>query len=413
MKQSYHPAFQVAYFLQGLPDDMLKQIPRSTRYEWKHKNEAALFGYDWFSQNRQLFTTLQQVCNNRKLLKINLALIRIIALKNFVAKHIRKTGHTVTSAASAILFNIHKVRHVLGTYKTLGWIGVSYGNYLKWKNKSICQRSLLSLCYGKHPLQLTSKEVQTILLYCKNELFRYWPLISIFHQMRKDKATICGKTTFYKYTALLGLKRKPFKKPKQATGIRASRCFEILHIDVTIIKTADNVKAYLYLIQDNSSRAILSYRLSLQKKATYTLENIRQVYDTYLEPLKIENTLLLSDDGSENYGEVNGFINTTSIKHLIAQLDIHFSNSMIEAANKQLKYCYLNHQHLPSFEYVPYHLEIAISDFNNRPHDVLNGLTPIEILDSNIYDIITPNDIENAKVARIAENKKLQCCYSF
>lgn len=125
------------------------------------------------------------------------------------------------------------------------------------------------------------------------------------------------------------------------------------------------------------------------------------------------HTMLMSDDGSENYGAVKDFINTTSIKHVIAQLDVHFSNSMIEAAHKQLKYYYLNHQYLPTFEYMPQHIETAVADFNNRPHDVLNGLTPIEVLNGPIYKIVMPEDILKAKAARIIENRKMGCCYSF
>ena len=297
--------------------------------------------------------------------------------------------------------------------KILTYLDLPYNSYLKWKNSKKCHRSLLSLCYGKHPSQLTIREVQTIEHYCKKEQFRYWPLISIYHQMIKDRAAICGKATFYKYTNLLSLTRRPIKKPKQACGIRASACFEILHIDVTIMKTADNIKAYLFLIQDNFSRAILSYRIALEKKATYTLENIKHVYDTHLKPLNIENTILLTDDGSENYGDVTNFIANAqqpSVKHLVAQSDVHFSNSMIEAVNRQLKYNYLYHQHIPSYQYLQDHVHLAVDDFNNRPHDVLKGLTPLEVLDQKELIII---DNEKAKRNRITENKKQQCCYSF
>ena len=168
MKRSYHPAIVISCFLQCLPDDILNQIPRTTVYEWKHKNQDSLFGHTWFLQNKQLFTTLQHLSNSRRLLKINIALIRIIALKKFIAKYTYKTKNTLDSTASTVLSNINKVSRIFGTMKTLTYLDLPYNSYLKWKNSKKCHRSLLSLCYGKHPLQLTGKEVQTIHQYCKD-----------------------------------------------------------------------------------------------------------------------------------------------------------------------------------------------------------------------------------------------------
>ena len=52
---------------------------------------------------------------------------------------------------------------------------------------------------------------------------------------------------------------------------------------------------------------------------------------------------LLVDDGSENKGAVNEFISNGSINmnKVIALIDVMFSNSMIEAVNKRIKYDYL------------------------------------------------------------------------
>jgi hypothetical protein len=63
-------------------------------------------------------------------------------------------------------------------------------------------------------------------------------------------------------------------------------------------------------------------------------------------PANISECMLLTDDGSENYGVAKQWItgsDAPKIRHFIAQVDVHYSNSMIEAANKQLKYRFLNH----------------------------------------------------------------------
>ena len=52
---------------------------------------------------------------------------------------------------------------------------------------------------------------------------------------------------------------------------------------------------------------------------------------------------LVVDDSPENNGCVNDFLSIPGVqmKKLIAQVDIRQSNSMIEAANKRMKYDYL------------------------------------------------------------------------
>lgn len=63
----------------------------------------------------------------------------------------------------------------------------------------------------------------------------------------------------------------------------------------------------------------------------------------------MSNCKLITDGGAENYGPITIWANAAqhpTIQHLIAQQDIVFSNSMIEAANKQLKYRFLYHQQI-------------------------------------------------------------------
>jgi len=99
----------------------------------------------------------------------------------------------------------------------------------------------------------------------------------------------------------------------------------------------------------------------------------------------------------------------------VAQRDIEFSNSMIEAANKNLKYCFLYHKNIADFNSLCQYLPQAIEDYNNRPHDVLSGLTPLEVLNGKTIDkISSSHQMQTAKAVRISENKQQKCCsYSF
>ena len=97
----------------------------------------------------------------------------------------------------------------------------------------------------------------------------------------------------------------------------------------------------------------------------------------------------MTDDGTENFGPVQEFLQSTenqSLQHIVAQWDVEFSSPMIEAANKNLKYRFLYHKQIPNFNSLCQYVAQAIEDYNYRPHDVLNGLTPIEVLNGRKTD---------------------------
>jgi putative transposase len=126
----------------------------------------------------------------------------------------------------------------------------------------------------------------------------------------------------------------------------------------------------------------------------------------------------MTDDGTENFGPVQEFLQSTenpSLQHIVAQRDVEFSNSMIEVVKKNLKYRFLYHKQIPNFNSLCQYVALAIEDYNNRPHDVLNGLTPIEVLNgSKIDKYARHQEMITARTARIAKNKEQKCCsYSF
>jgi putative transposase len=294
---------------------------------------------------------------------------------------------------------------------------LTYSAYLKLKKTACCNLSPLNLCMIKHPGQLLKKEITVIKDYCSDARFLHWPLSSIYEMIKRERAAFFSINTFYKYVNLLKLNRPRLahRRKNHHIGIRANGPLQIIHADVTIYPTADNKKNFIHLIQDNFSRTILQWAVLTSCKAQTTFENLNIVYDKYLHPAGIESCQLISDDGSENYGPVQAFVENSqhpSIQHLIAQRDIEFSNSMIEAANKHLKYRFLYHHHIPDHEALIKYVEQSVNDYNNRPHHVLNGLTPLEVLQGQ-----TPNphayttQIQQARINRLVENKKIKCCY--
>ena len=97
-------------------------------------------------------------------------------------------------------------------------------------------------------------------------------------------------------------------------------------------------------------------------------------------------------------------------KKIVAQVDIVQSNSMVEAANRILKYRYLFPKPVIDTEDVIKTLDLAVENFNNMPNGSLYGHTPNEVLKGAIPDKhFFKSKIQQAKQDRIATNRHIAC----
>ena len=149
----------------------------------------------------------------------------------------------------------------------------------------------------------------------------------------------------------------------------------------------------------------------MRKTASLTLENLNGVIEKY----KLFEFTLLADDGSENKGCVKEFIKNTqlNIDLQIAQCDISFSNSMVEAVFRTLKLYYWPVDFEGTPEKATETLEKCINNYNElRPHRSHNGLTPYEALKTDEFDrndIVPIHEIRNAAKRRVIENRNSDC----
>lgn len=418
IKTIYHPNFIAGYFLNLLPVDLLKQVPRSTRHDWNAKRDKLMFGSCWNCNNRQHMETLALINSNETLLAVNKALIKVIAIKKYMGKHITRIKDGISKANKTVLAHIKKAATVLGLNTTLSFIQITASFYRVLSKPKKCSFSLLNLCRVKHPNQLLQNQVKVIKEYAINTSYSHWPLSSIYHQILRDDAGFFGKSTFYKYAALLGITRfRPLhRRTNHKTGIRAGKCLQVLHADITEFKTADNKKTYIYLIIDNYSRCILSWDISHLRKACISFKNIERVCKEYLLPFNIKACQLVTDDGVENHGMASEFIKTSkypALQHLVAHKNIDFSNSMIEYTNRRIKYDYLYRQHFTDMEELVKKFKGFVDDYNNRPNNIFNGLSNNEVLNGQDFKTVSfAAQIADAKKERIIQNKKIQCCFA-
>jgi hypothetical protein len=84
---------------------------------------------------------------------------------------------------------------------------------------------------------------------------------------------------------------------------------------------------------------------------------------------------------------------------------------MIEHLNNTIKYRYLYRQPILHMEQLYHVLQAAVTDYNNRPAHVLNGLTPSEALHNTPLNLAALQ--QKAIIAykqRILANRLHDCC---
>ncbi len=134
----------------------------------------------------------------------------------------------------------------------------------------------------------------------------------------------------------------------------------------------------------------------------------------YLEHKNKEPITFVTDGGVENVNTtVRDFLDTTNqdIKHLIAQKDIPFSNSKIEAFNKIIKHQFLLPQNLTNRKQLETALVVDVLTYNTiRPQLSLQGNTPQETFLGKLIALKSyKTHFFEHKILRISENQQNNC----
>ena len=168
-------------------------------------------------------------------------------------------------------------------------------------------------------------------------------------------------------------------KPKE--GLRATRPNEYWQIDATVIRLTTGIRIYLQAVIDNFSRRILAWRVSDALSSATTRELLIEASKSLPDESANANVLVVSDGGSENFGEVDQLLeDSSSLRRVLAQIDIISSNSLIEAFWRQLKYAWLFLNTLDTTAAVRRLVAFYVREHNEKiPRAVLGARTPDEV----------------------------------
>lgn len=409
VRSSYHTDLKLSFQLGLLPVELAKRVPRSTRHRFKSTDYSTLVGTEFsgFLDNLDL---AKRIMSSRSTLAIASAFLRILSLLRFLNLPFRALSKIKNmEVRSQIVKRILSVSRLIPLEKILALLKLSPRRFLNWKKKQLpCLSSPLGRCRVSVPSQLVKGEVTAIRKAFFEPKTAHWPSISVAWKLISDGIVSANVSTILTYVRAMGLtsERKLPQRSRKRGSIVTTRPNEAWHIDVTVLRTQDGVKSYIQLIIDSFSKRILAFSIALSISGKATAALLRSAMET-LHHTSETSIMLISDGGSENVNiSVKDYLSSVPLKLFVAHVDVSFSNSMIEAVNKILKYRYIFRKNIQSYLSVESVVKESIADYNARPHYALHGLTPDETYAGKNFDSRGYKErLAHAREHRLSENR--------
>jgi transposase InsO family protein len=176
----------------------------------------------------------------------------------------------------------------------------------------------------------------------------------------------------------------------------------------------DGTKTYLHAVIDNFSRRILAWKLMPRLEPATTclvlVEAARELGPA-LDPTY--PTTVMADSGVENVNaQVDELLGLHHLRRVLAQVEVAYSNSLIEAWWRSLKHGWLFLHQFDSFAALEKLIAFYVREFNQvMPHSAFHGQTPDEMFFGRGNAV--PDELaaarKQARAARLEANRNLGC----
>ena len=303
------------------------RIPRSTTTSWLSRGRPSVVSLDW---EQEIALVLDESERLRRRAERQTAIIRLLVVLLKLSGFRLDEQRLADGAAKAkILRAVDRCKEVLSLKTSLRLVRLSPARYHAWKRaEKRCELDDRSSCPRSHPTQLTLAEVSTIKEMVTATEYRHMPLRALFLYAQRAGQVFASATTWAKLVRQRGWRRPRRRvypeKPK--TGIPGTRPNEYWHIDVTVIRLLDDTKCYLHAVIDNFSRRILAWRVAKRLAPTTTCDILKEAGKNLQQ-----TPIVVADSGVENVNAgVDQLIADSVVRRVLAQVEVSFSNSMIE-----------------------------------------------------------------------------------
>ena len=183
---------------------------------------------------------------------------------------------------------------------------------------------------------------------------------------------------------------------------------------MSIIKLTDGKRCYIQAVLDNFSRCVLAWRVTGRYGGVSTKRLITDAL-AKARSLGLSTTPeIMVDGGIENFNrDVDQLVDDGTIKRTLAQIEIDFSNSLIESLFLRLKHWHLYLKKLNTIDQLRLHTDFYLRESHNRiPRAVLSGATPLEAISGgrgvNSVELIQEK-YARARSDRIEHNRSTIC----
>jgi len=317
-------------------------------------------------------------------------------------------------AKRILLRAIERAGKVLPLNAALRIVRLSSSRYHSWRRSQTgCDLDDQPNCPRVVPTRLTPREVETLREMVENDDYRPMSLRALALHAQRIGKVIASPSTWYRLVRTAGWRRPRIRvypaKPK--IGIRAKAPGELLHLDVTIIRLLDGTRAYLHAVIDNYSRRILSWTLEDRLGAGGTCQILREAAVQLND--RAEHAIVVADSGSENVnGAVDDSLDGEELTRVLAQVEVPFSNSMIEAFWRSLKHSWLYLHPLDSIAALRRLIEFYVAAHNEvMPHSAFHGQTPNEMFFGTGDEVTRKLSAarRSAREERMRANRTAQC----
>jgi putative transposase len=398
----------------NLPINIQNKIPATNKNRWLNESDSKYFGCEvskFIKDELELIKRTGKSNNAKRVLESYFALSDAY---NDILNSVGGIKKQVAVQKEKLVNVIENIKDIIPINDALKVFNISRATYQNYKTLVLnkCDSSYFEWCTKKYPNQLLKNEVSKIKEYLENKNYQFWSKSSVYLLALRNKDISVCMTTFYKYSKLLGFTgNRHLQNRVKYSSLKSYYPNEIWCADVTILKTLDGCKHYIHFLIDHFSKKILGFKVEDSSKPIAIKDLLKDAHNKYKSNLPIK---FVTDAGIENVNQtVKSFIDTTNldIKHLLAQKDIPYSNSKIEAFNKIIKHQFLLPKNIENRKQLLIHLSNDVEIYNSiRPQFSLQGNTPNETFEGKTIDItVYKTHFEQQKSLRISKNQQSKC----
>jgi transposase InsO family protein len=387
-------------------------VPRSTAASWLRRGPRAVVTAEVLALDQQELQA--EVLLLQRRIRFLLGIIRLAFLL------VRLSGFRLDSlrvpdarAKRSILAAVDHALKAVPLAVALRALRLSPARYHAWSKLSQdCPLDDRSSCPRSSPSQLTAKEIGDMRNMVESQDHRHMTIRALALHAQRVGKVFASPTTWARLARERGWLRPRHRvypaKPKD--GIRASEPNQYWHIDVSIIKLLDGTRTYLHALIDNLSRRILAWRLVLRLEPQTTCQILVEAANNLP---KGDGATVVADSGIENVNqEVDDLFGLGQLHRILAQVEVSYSNSMIEAWWRSLKHGWLYLHPLDSFAALEKLISFYVEEYNTViPHAAFSGQTPDEMYFGRGEQVPANLAVAraHAREARLKANRNLSC----